>query len=100
MESESKAKAILAITDAEYERKVKEAEAASHMPPQEFELKKLQLQVDMLKEIGHAAWKYPDVYTGFLEQFGDKLRLGPMSVSETLARMGPEGAGAAGQMDK
>jgi regulator of protease activity HflC (stomatin/prohibitin superfamily) len=100
MESESKAKAILAITDAEYERKIKEAEAASHMPPQEFELKKLQLQVDMLKEVGHAAWKYPDVYTGFLEQFGDKLRLGPMSVSETLARMGPEGAGAASQMDK
>lgn len=57
------------------------------MPPQEFELKKLKLQVDMLREIGQAAWQYPDVYTGFLTQFGDKLRLGPLSVSETLAKL-------------
>jgi len=86
-EAEAKAQAIAAITDAEYQRKIKEAEAASRMPPQEFELRKLQMQVEMLKQIGHAAWKYPDVYTGFLEQFGDKLRLGPMSASESLAKM-------------
>lgn len=93
-EAEAKASAISAITEAEYNKKVREAEAASRMPPQEFELRKLQMQVEMLKQIGQAAWKYPDVYTGFLEQFGDKLRVGPMSASETLAKMaqgGPEG---------
>jgi len=86
-EAEAKARAIQAITDAEYNKKIKEAEAAAKMPPQEFELRKLQMQVEMLREIGGAAWKYPDVYTGFLEQFGDKLRLGPMSASETLSKM-------------
>ncbi len=57
------------------------------MPAQEFELKKMQLQVEMLREIGHAAWQYPDVYSGFLREFGDKLRIGPMSVSESLGKI-------------
>lgn len=81
-EAEAKAKSILAITEAEYQKKVKECEAASKMPPQEFELRKMQLQVDMLREVGQAAWKYPDVFTGLLQQFGDKLRLGPLTVDE------------------
>jgi len=99
-EAEAKAQAIAAITDAEYQRKVKEAEAAARMPPQEFELRKLQMQVEMLKQIGSAAWKYPDVYTGFLEQFGDKLRLGPMSASETLAKMASSQAAEPGAASK
>jgi len=86
-EAESRAMAIRAITEAEYEKKVRECEAASRMPTQEFELKKMALQVEMLREIGQAAWQYPDVYSGVLKQFGDKLRLGPLSVSETLARL-------------
>eukprot|EP00598_Pedospumella_elongata_P003132 CAMPEP_0184967248 /NCGR_PEP_ID=MMETSP1098-20130426/685_1 /TAXON_ID=89044 /ORGANISM="Spumella elongata, Strain CCAP 955/1" /LENGTH=857 /DNA_ID=CAMNT_0027488673 /DNA_START=80 /DNA_END=2653 /DNA_ORIENTATION=+ len=86
-DAEAKAAAIRAITEAEYLKKVKECEAASHMPAQEFELKKMQLQVEMLREIGHAAWQYPDVYSGFLREFGDKLRIGPMSVSESLGKM-------------
>ena len=49
--------------------------------------------MDMLREIGQAAWKYPDIYTGFLTQFGDKLRLGPLSVTETLARLSAEETG-------
>lgn len=87
--------AIRAITEAEYMKKVKECEAASHMPPQEFELRKMQLQVDMLREIGHAAWQYPDVYSAFLKEFGDKLRIGPMSVEESLGRMALGDAGSA-----
>lgn len=71
-----------------YNKKMKENEAASHMPTQEFELKKLEQHVAMLKEIGQAAWKYPDVYTGFLTQFADKLRIGPMTAGETLTRLG------------
>ena len=86
-EAEGKANAIRAITEAEYLKKVKECEAASKMAPQEFQLKQMELQVQMLKEVGAAAWQYPDVYTGFLSQFGDKLRLGPLSVSETLAKL-------------
>ena len=50
----------------------------------------MKLQVEMLREIGQAAWQYPDVYTGFLTQFGDKLRLGPLSVTESLARLSAE----------
>jgi regulator of protease activity HflC (stomatin/prohibitin superfamily) len=92
-EAESKSMAIRAITEAEYLKKIKECEAASHMPEQEFELRKLQLQVDMLREIGHAAWQYPDVYTGFLTQFGDKLRIGPLSVTETLSRLSAKESG-------
>ena len=86
-DAEAKAAAIRAITEAEYIKKVKECEAASYMPAQEFELKKMQLQVEMLREIGRAAWQYPDVYTGFLKEFGDKLRIGPMSVSESLGNI-------------
>mmetsp|Transcript_33123 Transcript_33123/g.55725 ORF Transcript_33123/g.55725 Transcript_33123/m.55725 type:complete len:869 (-) Transcript_33123:262-2868(-) len=89
-EAEAKAMAIRAITEAEYQKKVKECEAASFMPTQEFELKKMQLQVEMLREIGQAAWQYPDVYSGFLKQFGDKLRLGPLSVSESLSKLAAE----------
>lgn len=86
-EAEAQSQAIKTITEAEYMKKVKECEAASHMPPQEFELRKMQLQVEMLKEVGQAAWQYPDVYTGFLTQFGDKLRLGPLSVTEALSKL-------------
>jgi regulator of protease activity HflC (stomatin/prohibitin superfamily) len=85
--AEGRANAIRAITEAEYLKTVKECEAASKMAPQEFQLKQMELQVQMLKEIGAAAWQYPDIYTGFLSQFGDKLRLGPLSVSETLAKL-------------
>jgi hypothetical protein len=41
------------------------------------------LQVDMLREIGQAAWQYPDVYSGVLKQFGDKLRLGDTHITHT-----------------
>lgn len=85
-EAEAKAQAIKAITDAEYNKTVKEREAASVMSTCELELKRLELQVEMLKEIGQAAWKYPDVYSGFLEEFGSSLRFGPMTVEESLAK--------------
>jgi regulator of protease activity HflC (stomatin/prohibitin superfamily) len=87
--AEAEAKAIMAKAEAEYQMKLKEAEAGSKMPQQEFELKKLELHVQMMsniaKEVGQAAWKYPDVYTGFIEEFADKLRLGPMAANEILA---------------
>ena len=40
-DAEAKATAIQAITQAEFEKKAKEAEANAMMPPQEFELKKV-----------------------------------------------------------
>ena len=95
-DAEGKAQAIKAITEAEYLKKIKECEAASHMPPQEFELKKMQLQVEMLREIGHAAWQYPDVYSGFLREFGDHLRIGPLSVSESLGKIALDDTKAGG----
>jgi len=90
-EAESRAKAISAITEAEYQKKVKQADAASKMPAQELELKKLELQVQMLEKIGGAAWKYPDIYTGFLKEFGDKMRMGPMTAEESLAKLSSGG---------
>lgn len=86
-EAEAKAKAIQAITDAEYNKAVKEREAAAAMAPCELELKRLELQVQMLEQVGQAAWKYPDVYSGFLDQFGSSLRFGPMTATETLSNM-------------
>ena len=87
--AEAEAKSITSLADADYHKKLKEAEAGSKMPEQEFELKKMELQVQMMsniaKEVGQAAWKYPDVYTGFIEEFADKLRLGPMAANEILA---------------
>eukprot|EP00040_Diaphanoeca_grandis_P020572 m.109431 g.109431 ORF g.109431 m.109431 type:complete len:909 (-) comp27957_c0_seq1:190-2916(-) len=85
-EAEAKAKAIHAITEAEYNKAIKERQAAGAMAPCELELKRLELQVNMLKEIGQAAWKYPDVYSGFLDQFGSSLRFGPMTAQETLSK--------------
>ncbi len=87
--AEAEAAAIMAKAEAEYQAKLKAADAGSKMPQQEFELKKMELQVQMMsniaKEVGQAAWKYPDVYTGFIEEFADKLRLGPMAANEILA---------------
>lgn len=85
-EAEAKASAIKAVTEAEYQKAVKEREAAGAMDEKELELKKLELQVAALAEVGRAAWKYPDVYTAFLETFGQQLRYGPMTAAETLAR--------------
>lgn len=85
-EANAKAQAIKAITEAEYTKAVKEREAAAAMGEKELEIKRLELQVASLREIGQAAWKYPDVYTAFLQQFGSNLRYGPMTAAETIAR--------------
>ena len=93
MEAEAEAKAIAAIAEAEYNKKMKECDAAAHMAPQEFELQKLQIQkemqVEMMAGIGKAAWKYPDVYTGFLEQIQDVVKIAPQKTNHAMASLFP-----------
>ena len=93
MEAEAEAKAIAAIATAEHTRKMQECEAAAHMAPQDFELSKLriqkEMQVEMMAGIGQAAWKYPDVYTGFLEQIGDVMKAAPSKGQQSMAGLMP-----------
>ena len=90
--AEAQARATAALAEAEFQKKTKENEANSHIPQQELDLKMMQLQVEMMREVGQAAWQYPEIYTGFLKSFSDKLRFGPMTAGEALRR-------AAGQID-
>jgi len=93
MEAEAEAKAIAAIAEAEYNKKMQECDAAAHMAPQEFELEKLriqkEMQVEMMAGIGQAAWKYPDVYTGFLEQIQEVVKVAPHNAHYAMAGLVP-----------
>lgn len=55
----AEAEAISLIAQANYDKKMKENEAASHIPDQEMQLKLAQVQVEMLSAIGQSAWQYP-----------------------------------------
>merc|ERR550514_2074691 len=83
--AESEAAAILAMANAEYERGIKEQEVKSRMPPQELELKRLELIVDGMKNYGQAAWRYPEEMQSLMNQLKPYLRLGPMSATELLS---------------
>merc|ERR1719478_282738 len=76
-QAEAEAAAVLAMADANYERGCKEQEVASRMPPQELELKRLELVVQGLMHYGQAAWRYPDEMQAFMEQLKPYLRLAP-----------------------
>merc|ERR1719316_1284008 len=59
-QAETEAAAILAMAQANYESGMKEQEVKSKMPPQELELKRLELIVDGMRNYGQAAWRYPE----------------------------------------
>lgn len=84
--AQAEAEAIRAVTQAEFDKAMKEREAAGTMSAAELEIKKLELQVQSLAAVGNAAWKYPDVYSAFLETFGTSLRYGPLTAAESLSR--------------
>eukprot|EP00056_Hartaetosiga_gracilis_P006444 m.96660 g.96660 ORF g.96660 m.96660 type:complete len:850 (+) comp12472_c0_seq1:59-2608(+) len=91
-DARAEAEAISLIAEAEFNKRTKENEAASHIPEQELQIQLARLQVEMLEKIGNSAWQYPDIYTGFLKSFSDKLRIGSMTAGEVLVK-------AAGKMD-
>merc|ERR1711988_1060341 len=81
-EAETEAAAVQAMAIANYERGIKEQEVASRMPPQELELKRLELIVEGMKHFGQAAWRHPQEMQSFMNQLKPYLRLGPMSACD------------------
>merc|ERR1711904_761339 len=81
-EAETEAASILAMANANYERGLKEQEVASRMPPQELELKRLELVGEAMKGFGQAAWRHPEEMQGMMNQLKPFLRLGPMSAKD------------------
>ena len=94
MQAEAEAKAIVVIAEAEHKRSMNECSAESRMAPQTLELKRLQIQkemqVEMMVGIGQAAWKYPDVYTGFLEQIKDVIQVAPQRGQHMMTSLLPQ----------
>lgn len=84
-EAETEAAAILAMANANYEQGMKQQEVASRMPPQELELKRLELVVGGMKHFGQAAWRHPEEMQSMMNQLKPFLRLGPMSASDLLS---------------
>merc|ERR1719515_442239 len=81
-EAESEAAAILAMATANHERGLKEQEVKSHMPPQELELRRLELIVEGMKHFGQAAWRHPEEMQSLMNQLKPYLRLGPMTAND------------------
>merc|ERR1719261_1130552 len=81
-EAESEAAAILAMATANHERGLKEQEVKSHMPPQELELRRLELIVEGMKHFGQAAWRHPEEMQSLMNQLKPYLRLGPMTAGD------------------
>lgn len=81
-EAESEATAILAMATANHERGLKEQEVKSHMPPQELELRRLELIVEGMKHFGQAAWRHPEEMQSLMNQLKPYLRLGPMTAGD------------------
>merc|ERR1712188_255347 len=78
----TEAAAMLAMAEASYERGIKEQEVASRMPPQELELKRLELIVEGMRHFGQAAWRHPGEMQDFMQQLKPFLRVGPMKANE------------------
>merc|ERR1711904_131094 len=81
-EAETEAASVQAMATANYERGIKEQEVASRMPPQELELKRLELIVEGMKHFGQAAWRHPEEMQGFMKELKPYLRLGPMTAND------------------
>jgi hypothetical protein len=81
-EAETEAAAVQAMATANYERGVKEQEVLSRMPPQELELKRLELIVEGMKHFGQAAWRHPEEMQSFMNHLKPYLRLGPMTAKD------------------
>merc|ERR1719197_245145 len=81
-EAETEAAAIRAMATANYERGLKEQEVKSHMPPQELELRRLELIVEGMKHFGQAAWRHPEEMQSLMNQLKPYLRLGPMTAGD------------------
>merc|ERR1712193_554685 len=81
-EAETEAASVQAMAIANYERGIKEQEAASRMPPQELELKRLELIVEGMKHFGQAAWRHPQEMQSFMDHLKPYLRLGPMNAND------------------
>merc|ERR1712100_82283 len=62
--------------------KQKQREVASRMPPQELELKRLELIVEGMKHFGQAAWRHPEEMQSLMNQLKPFLRLGPMNAND------------------
>merc|ERR1711988_1951369 len=83
-EAETEAAAILAMAQANYESGMKEQEVKSKMPPQELELRRLELIVEGMRHFGQAAWRHPEQMQSFMNQLKPFLRLGQVSMSDIM----------------
>lgn len=83
-EAQAEAQSITEIAQAHAKKQREENEAATLMPAQTLELRKMQLAVEGLRHFGAAAWKYPDEMSAFIEQLTPFLRVGPSTASEIL----------------
>merc|ERR1712070_608045 len=84
LEAETEASSIRAMAEANYEKGCKEQEVNSRMPPQELELKRLELIVQAVQHYGQSAWRHPEEMQAFNNKLLPYLRLGPVSAAEVI----------------
>merc|ERR1719506_2298019 len=82
LEAETEAAAISSLAEANYDKGRKEQEVAAMMPPQELEIRKMELAMEGMRNFGQAAWRHPEEMHHFWEQLKPYVRLGPMSAGE------------------
>jgi regulator of protease activity HflC (stomatin/prohibitin superfamily) len=80
--AEAEADAIRVLAEANYAKAVKEAEAASRIPPQHVELERARLAVAGLEKLGAAAWRLPEPMLEALEALKPYMRVGGMTMHD------------------
>lgn len=90
--AEAEADAIRVLAEANYAKAVKEAEAASRIPPQHVELERARLAVEGLEKLGHAAWRLPEPMLEALEALKPYMRVGGMTMADITAMSSRPGA--------
>lgn len=84
LEAETEASSIRAMAEANYEKGCKEQEVNSRMPPQELELKRLELIVQAVQHYGQSAWRHPEEMQAFNNKLLPYLRIWPVSAAEVI----------------
>lgn len=80
--AEAEAHAMKLLAEAEYDKQMKENEAAKQIPMHRVELEKARIAAEAVANFGQAAWRHPQDMVGFLEQLMPYLRLAPTTTAE------------------
>lgn len=80
--AEAEAHAMKLLAEAEYDKQMKENEAAKQIPMHQIELEKARIAADAVQNFGQAAWRHPQDMMNFLEQLMPFLRLAPTTTAE------------------